>query len=303
MDKLRSMQVFSEVVRLGSFSAAADSLDLVTSAVSRQVSELEQWLGTRLLYRTTRSLSLTEEGRQYLHRFESLLADVADLEQQATEQRDEVVGTLRVTTFPFMAEYLIQPVLPDFLAQNPKVKVSLVLGNQLMSLVDEGLDLAIRVGVLPDSNLNARQIGTVKMRTVASQDYLKNHGYPQKPDDLKDHNCLYDAVLDRHNQRWSYLQDGKEVSAPVAGNLVVNGGELITEMAVQGVGIAYLPNFFVDQAILEKKLLPVLENYDHVTFPLTLLYPQNRQESRALRLFIDLLVERYQRITALNNGR
>ena len=297
MDKLRSMQVFREVVRLGSFSAAAESLNLVTSAVSRQVTELEQWLGARLLYRTTRSLSLTEEGKHYLYRFDSVLADVEEIELQATEQRNEVVGTLRITTFPYMAEYLIQPVLPAFLAENTRVKVSLLLTDKLLSLVDEGLDLAVRVGILPNSNLIARQIGTATMRTIASPAYLRENGCPQHADDLKDHNCLYDAILDRHNQRWSYLQNGKEISAPVAGNLIVNGGEMVAEMAIQGAGIGYLPNFIVDQAIAEKKLVSLLETYEPVTYPISILYPQNRQKSQALRLFIDLLVERYQRIT------
>jgi LysR family transcriptional regulator for bpeEF and oprC len=291
MDKLRSIAIFQEVVRRGSFSAAAASLELVNSAVSRQVSELEKWLGVKLLYRTTRSLSLTDQGKTYLAKFESLLAGVDELEQLANINRDEVTGTLKITTFPYLGQYLLNPLLSDFLTRYPRVRLSLMITDQFVSLIDEGLDLAIRASVLSDSNLVARKIGTVTIRAVATEKYLFENGVPQIPEDLQKHNCLYDSVLDRHNRRWQFSNAEREVSVPVDGNLIANSGAMCRDMAIEGIGIAYLPNFMVDQPIADGRLVEVLPDYKGIDFPLSIVYPQNRQMSLALRTFIDNLVE------------
>ena len=298
MDKLRSIEVFHEVVRRGSFSAAAESLQLVPSAVSRQVNELEQWLGVKLLHRTTRSLNLTAEGTRYLDRFESLLANVADLELEADRSRGDVSGTLRITTFPFMGDHLLQPVLLGFLREHPGVDVSLLLTHRKVSLIDEGYDLAVRVGDLPDSNLISRRIGTVRMRCAAAPNYLDARSRPREPQDLAHHNCLYDSILDRHNRRWRFLADDREVSVPIDGNLIVNNGEMVMNMAKAGVGVVYLPNFFLDEPIAKGELEEVLGEYNRITYPLSVIYPQNRHMSRAMRLFIDALVEYSESVSA-----
>jgi len=293
VDKLRSIEVFREVIRFGSFSAAAESLQVVPSAVSRQVVELEQWLGVRLLYRTTRSLGLTDEGRRYLDRFEAIWDSVKELEAEAVAQRDEVIGTLRVTTFPYMASFLLQPVLSKLLTAHPKLNVTLKLTDRLVSIVDEGFDLAIRIGVLPNSNLIARRIGTVSMRTVAAPAYLDKHGIPEAPHDLTHHNCLYDSILARPNHRWGFEDKSKAISVPVKGNLVANSGKLLAELATTGMGIAYLPNFIVDQEIRAGRLVEILERYSAAPFPMSLVYPQSRQSSRALHLLADALAKSY----------
>ncbi len=167
MDKLRSIEVFREVVRCGSFSAAAESLQVVTSAVSRQVSELEAWLGVSLLHRTTRSLGLTDEGQQYLHHFETISNSVQDLEAFARQQHNEISGALRITCSPAMVDYFLRQALQKFHSAYPQVKITLSLTDRLVSLADEGFDMAIRVAHIPDSNLISRAIGQMVMLTVA----------------------------------------------------------------------------------------------------------------------------------------
>ena len=294
MDKLRSIEVFREVVRCGSFSAAAESLQIVTSAVSRQVSELEAWLGVDLLHRTTRSLGLTDEGQRYLDYFESIWNSVQDLEAFASHQQNEISGALRITSFPFMADYLLRQVLQEFLAAYPGVQITLTLTDRVVSLADGGFDLAIRVGDIPDSNLIARKIGLVEMRTVASPEYLELHGHPQVPPDLRDHNCLFDSVLDRPNRRWDYIDNGKNLSIPVSGSLVANKGDLLRDLAAAGLGIAYLPSFLVDRDIRSGRLVEILGSYTKPTFPLSIVYPQSRRTNRVLHLLIDAITEAYQ---------
>ena len=293
MDKLRSIEVFREVVRCGSFSAAGESLQVVTSAVSRQVSELEAWLGVSLLHRTTRSLGLTDEGQRYLDHFESIWNSVQDLEAFASDQRNEVSGALRITSFPFMADYLLKQVLQEFLGSYPRVQITLTLTDRLVSVADEGFDMAIRVGDIPDSNLIARVIGRVEMRTVASTDYLELHGSPQVPQDLRHHNCLFDSVLDRLNRRWDYVDNGKGLSVPVSGNLVANKGEMLRDLVAAGLGIAYLPSFLVDSDIRAGRLTEILGAYTKSTFPLSVVYPQSRRSNRALHLLLDCITEAY----------
>ena len=269
------------------------------SAVSRQVSELEQWLGIKLLHRTTRSLSLTASGQDYLSRFDVLLTQLADIERSAGQQRESVAGTLRVTTFPYLGRYLMSAVLPDYLAAYPDVSVSLMLTHRIVSLVDEGFDLAIRVGQLQDSDLIAREIGRVRIKTCASPGYLERFGSPFQPADLAGHNCLYDSVLERSNQRWEYQVDGKRVSVPVSGNFVVDGGEIIHDLAISGVGIAYLPDFFVDTAIAAGELVEILGEHAVAEYPVSLVYPRNRQSNRALGCLVDALVDMYPRRAAM----
>ena len=292
MDKLRSIEVFREVVRCGSFSAAAESLQVVTSAVSRQVSELEAWLGVSLLHRTTRRLGLTDEGQQYLHHFESISNSVQDLEAFARQQHNEISGALRITCSPAMVDYFLRQALQKFHSTYPKVKINLNLTDRVVSLADEGFDMAIRVAHIPDSNLISRVIGHMVMLTVASADYLEQHGHPQVPQDLRNHNCLFDSILDRP-LRWDYIENDKDISVPVSGNLVANQGGLLRDLAAAGQGIAYLPDFLVKREIRTGRLTEILAPYNRNTFPLSIVYPQSRRSSRALHLLIESIKEAY----------
>lgn len=292
MDKLRAMQVFREVCRQGSFSAAAESLELANSAVSRQVTELEQWLGVKLLYRTTRTLSLTDDGRIYLEKVEAILGSVLELEQQASSRQQEVRGTLNITAPLFLGRYIFEPMLSSFMKRYPEVNVSLLLVDRFVDLVEEGFDLALRVSELSESNLIMRQLDTMQLKAVAAPAYLEKHGTPDSPRKLKEHICLYDSVA-RHNRRWHFKDSEGELSIPVEGNLVINDGEMVMQMATEALGIAYLPDFFVNGAITAGKLVPILCDYTQETYPISILYPYNRHMNLTLRTFIDTLFEQY----------
>jgi len=295
MDKLRSMQVFREVCRQGSFSAAANELSLVNSAVSRQVTELEQWLGVKLLYRTTRTLSLTDDGKVYLQKIEEILGNVLELEQQASSRQQEVSGTLNITAPEFLGRYVFQPVLSHFLELYPKVNVSLLLVDRLVDIVAEGFDLALRVSEPQESNLIMRKLNTMRLKVVASPDYLEKHGLPKSPHELAEHNCLYDNTAP-HQKRWIFFSPEGDFRVSVDGNLVINNGEMVVQMAIESAGIAYLPDFFVNAGIEEGKLVHILDDYTKPSFPIFILYPYNRHMNLTLRTFIDTLFERYGQI-------
>lgn len=287
MDKLRAMQVFREVVKCGSFSAAGESLNLVNSAVSRQVSELERLLETKLLYRTTRALSLTHDGRVYLEKIDEILEGVSELEQLAEDSHQTVRGSLKITAPTFLGRHVLEPLLLGFLISYPQVKVSLLLVDRFINLVEEGFDLAIRVGELPDSSLFARKMGDTRLKCVASPEYIKKSGIPKTPNELRGHNCLFDSIMS--HKKWAFKDGHNEYNIEISGNMAVNNGEMVCQMAINSVGIAYLPDFFVNQALDEGKVVELLSEYSIEPYPISMLYPQNRHKSLALNTLMDYI--------------
>ena len=292
MNKLRAMQVFQQVCRQGSFSAAAESLELANSAVSRQVTELENWLGVKLLYRTTRSLSLTDDGRIYLEKISGILASVDELESQADASQHQVRGTLRITAPLFLGRLVFEPILPEFLRRYPDVSVSLLLVDRFVDLISEGFDLALRVTVPTDSNLISRRLANMRLTVVAAPEYLEQYGTPHAPADLKDHECLYDSVA-QENRNWFFSGPDGEISIAIPGKLAINNGEMIRNMATRGMGIAKLPDFFVNDAITSGDLVPVLGDYLTDVYPISIYYPFNRHMNHTLRTFIDFVFGRF----------
>ena len=221
MDRVKAMQVFVEVAERQGFASAARHLGLSTSAVSRQVKDLEAWLGLQLLNRTTRRIDLTEAGKAYLARCSQIVGAVAELETSARALGEEPQGALRVTAPVFMGRHLLGPVLPGFLARYPKVKLRLRLLDRFVDLVDEGFDLALRIGHLPDSSLIARKLGETRILMTAAPSYLAKHGMPTSAADLKRHNCLVDTVAGASDS-WP-IGLGKGVgTVRVAGNFTAN---------------------------------------------------------------------------------
>ncbi|MEM9385460.1 MAG: LysR family transcriptional regulator [Pseudomonadota bacterium] len=291
MDVLKAMKVFAQVAKDGSFAAAARSLDLSTSAVSRHVQELETWLGVGLLQRTTRKLSLTAEGTNYLAACREVLESVEDIRRSANEGSAEPSGTLRVTAPVFLASACIQRALPAFLKAYPLVSVELHAADRFVDLVDEGFDIALRVGDLADSSLVARGLGDVRLTIVGSPEYLRVHGTPNSPPDLEDHNCIIDRAASFGN-RWPVTgHDGKGANRAVTGNVAVNNGELARDLALQDIGLALLPEFFVTRELAQRRLIEVLNGHVHSSVGLFLLYPKGRYTSAKVRAFIDFLVD------------
>ncbi|MDC3211658.1 LysR family transcriptional regulator [Pseudoalteromonas distincta] len=288
MDLLKSIQVFEQVAQQQSFSRAAESLNLVPSAVSRQINELEKWLDIRLINRTTRSLSLTEDGKAYLLKLSDIRAQVTELRRSKTQQQ-QIKGLIKITAPIMIGQYMLPVALAEFKDLHQDVDLAISLMNRKVELVEEGFDLAIRVGHLNDSTMVARNIGNMHFKTVASPHYINTHGMPSTPKDLKNHQCLINTAV-TNAKRWSYLIDGKSTVIKVAGSLEVNDSQSLKAFAIANQGIAQLPSFYVDAAIQSGELIEILSDYVPSPLPVNLLYPSQRLLSPTVRALVDYLV-------------
>jgi DNA-binding transcriptional LysR family regulator len=289
LDKLKALQVFREAAHAGSFSAASEKLDLAQSAVSRYISSLEQWLGVNLFQRTTRNVQLTDLGRDYLKRIELILDSVQDLERRAEDLQANPSGTINVTVPVDYCRYYLEPFLEKFIGRYPQVNVSLLIVDRVVNLIEEGMDLAIRIGDLGNVNLVAKPLGEMRLKLVASPGYLAKSGPLTKPQDLSTHNCLLNAVVG-YKQDWKFHVAGKELSIPARGNVIINSGDLVSDMAKRGMGVAYLPDIYLNEAIERGELVWLLPDTVLPAVPISALFVPDRHISTTLRLFIDELL-------------
>ncbi|MEQ1566498.1 MAG: LysR family transcriptional regulator [Myxococcota bacterium] len=280
------MQVFVKVIELGGFTAAARELGVPKSTVSRQVARLEDRLGVRLLHRTTRALRATEAGQAYFERCTRILSDVDDAESVVTQSHLRVRGTLRITGPLTFGQLYLGDVVAAFLVEHPEVRVELSLADRRADLIDEGYDLAIRVGQLDDSSLVARRLGPSTMVIVGSPAYLTRRGTPQVPADLRGHDCLN---YEYSPPTWRI----GDVTVPVSGRLVSNNGDMLRAAAVAGLGLIYSPRFIVSQQLREGSLVRVLQDHIPTTGGIWALYPANRHLSAKVRAFVDFAIARF----------
>ncbi len=293
MDRLHSMKIFARVADAGSFSAAARDLGLSKAAVSKHVRSLEDRLGVRLLNRTTRRLSLTEEGRTYHDWCNRIGSDVEEAELSVRRLQSEPRGTLRLNAPMSFGILHLGAVLPDFLDRYPDLTVDLSLNDRYVDLVDEGYDVAVRIGELTDSSLIARKFATTRRVLCAAPAYLARRGTPKSPRDLAGHNCLSYSYMRLRPGEWQLA--GPDGSAPVrvAGNLSANNGDVIRAALVAGTGIAWQPSFIVGDDIRAGRLRPVMPDYwDEIG--IYAVYPQTRHLSAKVRAFVDFLVGRFE---------
>ncbi len=286
MDIVKSMTVFLEVANLGGFAPAARSLGISTSSVSRQVIELEEWLNVNLFQRTTRSLSLTEEGSQYLEECQKVVTDVERIQNISSQTQIRPSGILRITAPVFFAKECLHNLIPEFLNIFPEIKIELNAVDRRVNLVDEGFDLAFRVGELPDSTLVARRLSELRLGIFASPEYIKLRGKPQNATELKEHNCIVDTVAG-FNNRWPIKSGKTRKNIAVNGNASVNNGELARNLAINGVGIALLPHFFVLDQLREGTLLELLENQVDSYGAIYAVFPKSRHMPPKVRAFVD----------------
>lgn len=290
MDLVTAMRTFLVVVELKSFSAASRKLNIVVSAVSRQVSDLEKHFDSHLLYRTTRAMHLTSEGQYYFDQIRELIERLDHLESFASERQQTIAGHLKITAPQNSSLIGLQQSIGGFLSRHPAVKISWSLVNRYVNLIEEGIDLALRVGELSDSNLVARPYGEIKILFVASPGYLAKQGIPVHPDDLTKHQCILDSSS-RHPGRWVYRQGTTEKHLRVSANIDVNHGEMVAQFAASGHGIAQLPDFLVKKLLKSGELVAILEDFTIPPLPIFLVYPANRMKSPALKALIDYLLE------------
>lgn len=287
-DRLTDMRVFTRVARLGGFAAAARELRLSTTAVSRRVSELEAALGARLLRRTTRRISLTEEGHAYLERCERVLEEIDDLESTIADQRSSPRGRLRLATGVSFGQEQVVPLLPGLLSRHPELVVDLELSDRFVDLVADGIDVAIRIGRLADSSLVARRLATCRFVLCAAPDYLERAGRPDVPEDLVRHDC----VVDRNIRRAWEIHLGPVLHRIVPdGPLHVNSAHAVRDAALAGMGIALAPTFVVGRSLASGDLVELLPECTIADSGVYAVYPPSRHLSSKVRVFVDHVLE------------
>jgi DNA-binding transcriptional LysR family regulator len=289
MDRLTSLTAFVRVVDSGGFSAAGRRLNMSTTMVSNHVQALEDRLGARLLHRTTRKVSLTEVGKAYYDRCIQILADLEQADDIAGALQSTPRGTLRIYTGTHIVPF-VAPVVSEFLATYPDVKIDLIMGERTIDIIDEGFDVAIRLTPPPDSSLIVRSLATWRQVLCCSPGYLEKHGRPQQLSELSQHNCIRHALYP-YGDDWHFT-DRKGVPAVVraSGNLTTNSGDALRMAALQGVGISLGAGFLVHDDLEAGRLIRLLPEYRPVEFAMNAVYPHRNHLSAKVRTFIDMLV-------------
>ncbi len=288
MDVLSGMQAFVKVVDEGSFTKAAASLSMPKSTLSRHVAALEDRLGVRLLHRTTRSLRPTDVGMAYYERCTQIVNDVEEAEAAVTQLQTSPRGTLRLSVGVTFGYMFVPSLISSFLRQHDSVDVEVQLSDRMVDLVDEGFDLALRAGVLGDSSLIARKLGSATRACVASPEYLRLRGTPKRPSDLRSHDCLRYGY-ERSGSSWGFAS----ARVPVSGPLTANNADILREAAIDGLGLAFMPRFMVAQAIQDGTLVEVLAEHIAQEGGVYAVYPHSRHLSAKVRAFVDHAIEHF----------
>ncbi len=291
MDRLHELEVFVAVADAGSFAKAGTRLRLSPPAVTRAISALEDRLGARVFNRTTRSLTITDIGQRFLESARRILTDLDSAEKEAVGETAVPHGHLTLTASVTFGRSALTPVVCAFLSQHPRVTMSVLLLDRIANLVEEGIDLAVRIGPLPDSNLVAKKIGTVRRILVASPDYLVRRGVPQTPADLRLHSIIAFTGL-MPNREWRFLDGKKGNSVSFVPRLEINDAAASIAAAEMGDGITVALSYMVADQIRDGQLAPLLDNFTPPPVPVHLVYPQSRLVSSKLRAFIDFAAPR-----------
>jgi DNA-binding transcriptional LysR family regulator len=294
MDKLRAMGVFVRIVESGSLTAAAGALGTSLTSVVRSLSSLERALGVRLLNRTTRRIALTEEGREYLERCRRVLSEVEEAESALTARQVTPAGRLAVTAPVLLGRLHVVPLVTGFLAEYPDIRAELLLLDRVVDLLDEGLDVAVRIGHLPDSSLVAVAVGETRRVICASPDYLRRHGTPRRPDDLARHRCI-EFTGAASGAGWELRAGGTLVRAPVEPVLSTNQVDAALVACAQGLGCTRVLGYQVTELLAAGTLRRVLQECEPAPVPVSVVYPHSRLLSSRVRAFVDWAVPRLRR--------
>lgn len=294
LDRLTGMRVFARVAALGSLSAAARALGMSQTMATKHLAALEAKLGTRLLHRTTRRVTLTEAGRRYLGAVERILDEVEEADAAAAADTVEVRGTLRLNVPVSFGVREIAPLIPAFARAHPALTVDLGLNDRQVDLIEEGWDMVVRISRLEDSSLMARRLAPCTMIVCAAPDYLERHGRPRKVAELTRHNCLgYTLSRMVSPDQWAFGGE-KGTVVPVRGNLKANNGDALVAAAIAGQGIIYQPSFLVAREIAAGLLEPIrLDQPPLAVDGIFALYPSDRRPPAKIRAFIDYLVAQF----------
>lgn len=288
------MKTFVRIVEAGSLTAAADSLDTSLPTVVRTLAALERNLGVSLLKRTTRRLHLTDEGSQYLGRCRDILAATQEAEDILVARRTEPVGKLSVTASVLFGRRYLAPILYDFLRRNPKVSADVLFVDRLVNLIEEGMDVAIRIAHLRDSSLVAIPVGQVRRVVCASERYLRRHGVPQVPNDVRDHICVRHVGLVPRGD-WHFRVGNRQVAVPITSVVTCNEIDSAVNACIDGLGFGMFLSYMVAPYRKDGQLKYVLEKFETEPIPVQVVYPQARLMSNKVRVFIDECVGKLRR--------
>lgn len=290
MDSHSGMTIFVQVAELRSFAAAGQRLGISASAVSKGVARLELKLGVRLFQRSTRSVSLTAEGALFLDRCRRILAEIAAAENELASTTASPQGRLRVS-LPLVSG-LMWPVLSAFANHYPQIELDLDFSDRLVDVVDEGFDAVVRTGDLSDSRLMSKRLGVSRFVCVGAPDYFERHGTPERPEDIARHACLLHRIPSTGLlEKWSLLRGDEDADMRPPPSMTSNHLETLRHMAIQGHGIAYLPDFSVRPALDRGELVTVLDEWAGSSSTFWLLWPSNRQLLPRVRAFVDFMAE------------
>lgn len=289
MDRITAIKSFVEVAHLLSFTKAAERLDLSRLQVTRHVQELEQWLEQRLLHRTTRKVSLTQQGEQALVRFERILDETSALVAESANDKTSLSGTVRISSPIGFAQRMLADAASKFIAQNPNVQIDIHASDSFSNLVEQRIDIALRFTNTPDETLIARPLMAIGACICASKDYLDKNAVPTQPEELKKHPCL----VHLSNDKWRFIKDDQSIEVKVAGPLVCNDVTTLIQAAINGTGIAWLPYDIARSYIAERKLEPILQDYKIESNKLWAVYLSRSYQSPVVRAFIDYIAEQW----------
>lgn len=290
MDRFQEMKVFSAVVEAGSFTGASQVLDMSKAAVSRHVADLEERLGVRLLHRTTRKLSPTTEGEIFHARCRELLDNVDEAEAEITSRSGEASGLLKLSVPVTFGIMHLAPLWPSFLARHPRLALDITLSDRVVDLVEDGFDLAVRIGQLPASSLISRRLATTRMVLCASPGYLRRRGEPAHPRELVQHDVVSYSLFSA-GEHWSFSGPEGEVAVKVAPRVRTNSGDTCRAVALRDQGIILQPTFLVGADLEQGTLREIMPDYRSLELGIHAVYPSRRFVSPKVRLLIDFLAE------------
>ena len=301
MDKLHAIEAFIKIVDAGSITAAAEALDVSQPSMVRTLAALERDLGVRLLNRTTRRMSLTDEGRDYYERSRQIVAAVEDAQQSLSARRATPRGRLRIASSVPFGRMFVAPVVSEYLAAHPDVSIDLVLLDRIVDLVEEGMDVAVRVTRLPDSSMVAHPIGETRRVLVASPALIKASGLPKKPEDLRGRRCVsFTGVASPGH--WNFREGRKRVQVPVKSALVTNQIDAGVLACIEGAGYGQFFDYHVLEQIKAGKLVRILEAFEDEPVPASIVYPSARHQSPNVRSFVSFAQSRItERLRKLQN--
>jgi DNA-binding transcriptional LysR family regulator len=293
MDTLDGLKTVVAVVETSSFTAASERLGISKALVSKYVGEVESKLGIRLFNRTTRQLALTDAGRRYYQQSVTLLEQYTALVDNVTGEQTKPRGLLRISAPVTFGEMKLSPLLPMFLTLYPDLQVELVLTNSAIDMLEEGVDVRLRIGGVDDSNMIARHLKTFPLVLCASAAYIDKKGLPKAPQDIVEHQCVIDSNF-RIGKQWPFISpDGQSVTVDVQSKISVNSPQAVREVAIAGGGIAMTPDFIVEDAIRDGKLIPILPEYTTLEFGLYAIYPHRKYVAKKVRCFIDFALAEF----------